>query len=388
MKSLEEIKNFAEKKYFQVIDSVFNQVKIFPLVYDRFGKMDKSKLQKNFEQNQIEIKELIENSKKFNFEIIWEETNNRKIGVTKIPKSIQFIDLKFYLKFIQKESEFQILEEDFEKLISIFPELQLWLRVNIKELIPISSSLDKIISILSFFKNHPKPNLYIRELPIEGVDTKFIESNQKNLILLLDQILLKEYINENETNFEKRYYLKSKAILIRFRILDKTLNQNFPKEIFDLSIPIEEFQKLNFREETVFITENLINFLAFPKLKNSILILGGGYASSNLKYLKNISEKKIYYWGDMDSHGFQILSNLRFFFPQTQSIFMDKICYEMFQHLATNDNQKISSLPENLNSDEEKLFNYINSIEKANQLEQEKIPFEYVIEVLKNLNKF
>jgi len=54
---------------------------------------------------------------------------------------------------------------------------------------------------------------------------------------------------------------------------------------------------------------------------------------SNIHWL---SDKNIYYWGDMDIHGFQILSQLRSYFPHVRSIMMDMETYRTFEKLSVN----------------------------------------------------
>ncbi|NOR71388.1 MAG: hypothetical protein GQ532_17115, partial [Methylomarinum sp.] len=40
------------------------------------------------------------------------------------------------------------------------------------------------------------------------------------------------------------------------------------------------------------------------------------------------------YWGDLDTHGFAILSRLRHYYPQVKSILMDEKTLEQFAHLS------------------------------------------------------
>jgi len=76
--------------------------------------------------------------------------------------------------------------------------------------------------------------------------------------------------------------------------------------------------------QRVFITENETNFLAFPPACNAIVIFGAGYgwdALSRSRWLNNCS---IHYWGDIDTHGFGILDQLRGHFDHVVSFLMDR----------------------------------------------------------------
>jgi hypothetical protein len=47
----------------------------------------------------------------------------------------------------------------------------------------------------------------------------------------------------------------------------------------------------------IFITENEINFLAFPNARDSLVIFGAGYGFEMLSRAKWLSGCRIYYWG-------------------------------------------------------------------------------------------
>ncbi|MDX1958007.1 MAG: DUF2220 family protein [Leptospiraceae bacterium] len=388
MKSYHEIQNFCLNKYKEFLICNFSNIDFFPLRMNQFGKYKSNELSKNFFQVDSEILELKKNSKEelgYGYEIEWETSNARNSGKNNLPSTIYFSNKSDYLKFIDKENEFFILEEDANLMLEKFPELNTWFLENPSKLISISDDLEKILSIFEFFKKNPRPNLYLRELPIEGIDTKFIERNKSILIEILDIILDSDNILLSEDSIEKRYYLKTKPILIRFRILSDNYSL-FPKGVRDISIPISEFKTLVFSEKNVFITENLINFLSFPNQEDSIIICGGGYSVLNLNQLENLQDKEIYYWGDIDMNGFDILSKFREFFPTTKSFLMDTITYQYYSHLAVSTNISIKSIPNNLTRDEFELFDFLSKKQTGNRLEQEKIPFDCVKEKLIHLH--
>ena len=390
MKELTEIKNFAVKEYDNFLKDYFSGVDFFPLMHKSFGKYNRDELQKKFQKITQDVQLLLDNSKEkvgYGYEIVWEQINSRSVGKNQYPKTIQFNTQTDYLKFISKENEFSILVEDSNYLLRKFPELKKWFLANPYSLIPISLKLEKVISICEYFQKNPRPNIYLRELPILGVDTKFIEDNQRILKIFLDEILSPENMNLKEPDFETRYFLKSKPNLIRFRILDPSINKLFPRNIFDITLTFDEFQDLQFEENNIFITENQINFLAFPKLESSLIVVGSGYNVVNIGKLENLKSKTFYYWGDLDSHGFDILSKFREYFPSisVKSFLMNKETYETFSHLATDLNKPIDYVPSKLYPEETFLFEYINSLEKNNRLEQERIPLFYIKEILEKM---
>lgn len=382
MKSLEEIRKFSLNKYKEFLVSHFTGKEFFPLKFSQFGKYKPSEIAKKFSTINDDILELKKNSKEklgFGYEIEWEMNNHRNSGKNQFPKSIYFSNQIDYLKFIAKEKEFSILQEDSKRLFEVFPELQSWILQNPMRLVSISDDLEDIISVCNFLKENPKPNLYVRELPIAGIDTKFIEKNSSILKQFLDRILDASNILSSEDNFEKRYFLKTKSNLVRFRILSKQGFSMFPGSIRDISLPFEEFLSLDFFGVKVFITENLTNFLSFPAMENAIIIYGEGYSVINLKALNNLQDLEIYYWGDIDLRGFDILSKFREYFPNTKSFLMDAFTYETFSHLSVNvETEATPSGLKNLTIEESELFDFLKKVQNGNRLEQERIPFDYI----------
>jgi hypothetical protein len=73
----------------------------------------------------------------------------------------------------------------------------------------------------------------------------------------------------------------------------------------------------------VFVVENKVNLLTLPKSSRSIALGGFGDGVTLLFDIPWLSNQQLFYWGDLDLDGFDILATLRHRFPQTQSLFMD-----------------------------------------------------------------
>lgn len=165
-------------------------------------------------------------------------------------------------------------------------------------------------------------------------------------------------------------------------MLDKHLTSlgNFS----DISIPLSDFEKLDLPAKNVLITENKMNFLTLPAMPSTIAVWSGG--GFNVSYLRNIAwltEKDILYWGDIDEHGFQMLHQLRSYYPNTQSIMMDYKTFEHFSEFSVAGARNKSEQLSLLNEEEYKLFERLKMMDK-NRLEQEKISQGYVEEYLKS----
>ncbi len=74
----------------------------------------------------------------------------------------------------------------------------------------------------------------------------------------------------------------------------------------------------------VFVTENETNFLTFPQVRDAIVIFGAGYGWEALARSHWMNKCIMYYWGDIDTHGFGILDQLRSHFDHVDSFLMDR----------------------------------------------------------------
>jgi hypothetical protein len=113
-----------------------------------------------------------------------------------------------------------------------------------------------------------------------------------------------------------------------------------------------------------------------PQLPNAIGIWGAGNAAQLLSSMSWIRNCILLYWGDIDVHGFHIVSRLRGAFPQLQTIMMDSQTLD--HHACFIMRAKRASHEHVLMLTEEEHAAYLRV--KAGQLllEQEKLPHDYV----------
>jgi hypothetical protein len=162
--------------------------------------------------------------------------------------------------------------------------------------------------------------------------------------------------------------------------LDDSLRPNLKCPVRDLSVPVYEFCNLYWPKCTVVITENKMNFLTLPSLPNAIGIWGGGGAAELLVSVDWLKTCRLIYWGDIDVHGFHILSRLRRSFPELVSVMMDMTTLERLPSLIGTAKAARYEDCGSLTVGE------CSTYEKVKQcgwlLEQEKIPQSYAVEQL------
>ena len=365
-----EIKKKAANKYKAYLQSIVEGESFNPIVIIGDKKPNEDTVK--FEE---ELTELISRSKEkigYGYTIEYQTVKTKRHGIQDIPTSITFQTECDYLKYINEEKATAKFQKDITNILSSFPELKDWIYKYPMKII--DNDWESLLKVCKYFKNTPKPHLYIRELPIQ-VHTKFIENNKSIIRELLD-IVIVEKINDDEKQFERRFNLKYDEPIVRFRILDNAISQQLFGDLDDLSIPISEFQYLSLPIQTVYVVENKINMLTFPVKRGSIVIWGHGFGVDIMKNVEWLKSKKIYYWGDLDAQGFQILSEFRTQFKQVQSFFMDRYTFDKYfegdKGTVTNVEKELC-----LTHDEHDMYKYLK--ENNFRLEQEKIPYEYAL---------
>ena len=363
-----EIKKRAANKYKAYLQSIVEGETFSPIVI-----VGDKKPNEDIVKFEVELTELMNHSKEkkgYGDTIEFQSVKTKRHGLQDIPTGISFQTEYDYLKYINEEKNTAKFKKDIADILSLFPALKDWIYKYPMKVI--DNDWESLLKVCKYFNDTPQPCLYIRELPI-NVHTKFIESNKGIIRELLD-IIIPEYIDENEKHFENRFHLKYDEPLVRFRILDEGISLELFGGVNDLSIPISEFHQLSLPIQTVYVVENKINMLTFPNKRSSIVIWGHGFGVEVMKDVEWLKTKKIYYWGDLDAQGFQILSEIRTYFRQVESFLMDRDTFDLYFDNETGTKTNVEK-DLCLTQEENELFKHLK--ENNYRLEQEKIPFDY-----------
>jgi hypothetical protein len=288
------------------------------------------------------------------------------------------------LTIIGKQKQARKFKTLADATIIAFPILRDWLQKRPLKALQHAHDWPQMLNVLQWLTQHPRPNIYLRQIDLPGIHTKFIEHHKNLLTELLDIILPDDAINFEATGvkgFEQRYGFRSKPAQVRFRLLDPNTTI---QGLTDLAVPAQELARLQLPITNVFITENDINGLAFPCIAKSMVIFGLGYGLQTLNEIGWLNDKAIYYWGDIDTHGFAMLDQIRQYFPHTESLLMNKETLLAHQQLWGEENKPTSRDLNNLQPHEMDLYQKIinNRYRKNLRLEQERIGFSWLKAVL------
>ncbi|WP_411734300.1 Wadjet anti-phage system protein JetD domain-containing protein [Paeniglutamicibacter sp.] len=165
-----------------------------------------------------------------------------------------------------------------------------------------------LLAVADWFRDHDASGLTPRQVPIEGFDSKWLNTSQ-HLIQALSGNHDLGLINRPRT--------------VHFAYLDPQHHADGGRR-FD-SATEGDPSSLDYRPITIIITENKDTALFFPDLERAIAIQGAGAAGpAFIPFLPWVSEcDNIIYWGDLDAEGFEIVHQYRKRTLNARTIFMD-----------------------------------------------------------------
>lgn len=264
--------------------------------------------------------------------IEWREWNHRIQGTQRLPAVVWLDSLQEAVAFIGKARQAQRFEALWRHTAVMQPALLAWLSRRPIQALGLADRWERLLTVVAWLQAHPRPGVYLRQVDAPGVDSKFIEAHRGVLAELLDLGLPPELIEieaTGVTQFTRRFGFRDKPVRIRFRLLDPALPslpgcQTMPSVLPDITLDATSFAALALPVERVFVTENETNFLAFPAVAGSIVVFGAGYGWEALARAAWMDRCQLLYWGDIDTHGFAILDQLRGYFPGAVSFLMDR----------------------------------------------------------------
>jgi hypothetical protein len=323
------------------------------------------------------------------YSVAFKEVAHQKLGRLRVPESIMFESAEDVAACAGESAGLACFAALAQALRRREQRLVDWLAEQPLRAIEVQGDLPRLLAVVEHFQAHPRPMRYARELGIPGVDSKFIEENRALLGAWLDRLLPAEAVDATvrglaDGGFERRFGLRCDEPLIRFRWLDRAFMLD--DCIADATVPLSEFAAYAPRCERVFVTENKINFLTLPGCAGSLAVFGGGYAIDRLGSIPWLREKLLYYWGDIDTHGFAILSRLRRRWAHTRSLLMDRDTLLGHKELWGEEPQDRRCLHEldGLDGEERALYDDLrfDRLGERVRLEQERIGYSQVLDVV------
>lgn len=335
------------------------------------------------------------------YRVAFEERRHHQLGTNSIPVQVWIDTRNDALAFIRKGRE----AAEFDRIVSETRERQPlllpWLQRRSLRALELAAEWQRLLNTVEWLQKHPRPAIYLRQANIPDVDSKFIEQHRGVLTELLDLALPAAAVQQETTGisrFERRYGFLAKTPRIRFRMLDYNLRV-FAEHVVrnahvnaaddtraeeDITVPLGLFAALRLPITRVFIIENEIDFLAFPLMTQSMVVFGAGYGVESLAAAAWLAHVDLYYWGDIDTHGFVILDALRRVLPEAKSFLMDHATLMAHRTVWGQEPKPATYDLPNLLTEEARLYDDLrtNRLGERLRLEQERISSPWLLEAL------
>jgi hypothetical protein len=249
-----------------------------------------------------------------------------------------------------------------------------WLASHPMRALRLADAWEKLLATVRWIERWQVPAMYLRQVDVPGVDTKFIERHKGVLTELLDIQLDPSRVDSAAPDFAGRYGFLRKPGYLRFR-----MDGGF-RGFSELSVRADEFAAPPDGVTRVYVVENEITYLAFPVPPRAMVIFGAGYAVSVLEPLGWLAGFDVVYWGDIDTHGFAILNRLRHRLPHVSSMLMDRVTLLAHRDYWITEPSPTAAVLDHLDLAESGLYADLvsNAYAPSIRLEQERISFAAV----------
>lgn len=316
-------------------------------------------------------------------QVRWQQRQWSRMGSHELPHSLSISSLADLIAEVGATEQWNRYDARRTELLSLWPRLATngWLRANVQLLVDLDDQdFVRLKDVVAWSERSAPADCYMREIPISGIDSKWMERRKGVILGLLRAI---GAASPADADLEDALGLKRIPQRIRLRILCDELAAQFGG-LNDFEIPLDQAQSLPIATSMVWIVENQPTFLAIPRMRSAVAIAGMGQRVSLIDKLPwLLAARQVLYWGDLDAWGFSCLNTARKAYPNLKSILMDRCTWD--DHIALCVDEDVKAPPDTssefLTSAEAAMLEHIReqrSLEKGRaRLEQERISWAY-----------
>jgi hypothetical protein len=314
----------------------------------------------------------------------YKKVGGRHIGANLIPGRAWVDGYEQAWTLLGTAAEVRRLGELTNQTTIACPRLLPWLTSHPVKALALAGGWSQLLATVAWIDKRQTPGMYLRQVDVPGVDTKFIERHKGVLTDLLDQQLNADRVDQQTRDFEARFRFRRKPAYVRFRCCGRFGESGFT----ELTVRADELAAPPPAITRAYIVENEVTYLAFPLPAEAMVIFGGGYAVDALESLAWLRVLDVIYWGDIDTHGFAILNRLRHHLPQARSILMDHATLQAHRAQWVREPTPTTAALDLLDPAEQSLYRDLVTSEfgPAIRLEQERISFAAIERALVTLS--
>ena len=307
-------------------------------------------------------------------DVRWGDRQWARLGAQSVPERLVLVGADAVAAFAgpAPAREWRLLRERAALLRAAFPQAPAALAAAIRTHALALQRLGQadfstLLGVVAWLVEHPSSGSRIRQLPIRGIDTKWLEGHRAVVEGLHAAVSGRSSLG-----------LVAAPDRVRVRFLDPALR---PGGLADVTAPVEQLAELAVVPSVVFVFENLETLFSMPELPGAVAVHGSGYAAPRLGGIPWIQGARIIYWGDLDSDGFAILHALRLGCVSVTSVLMTEATLLAHRDLWVPEPKAATGTYSTLTADEQAALGRIRS-EGNVRLEQERIPWQLALPAL------
>jgi hypothetical protein len=314
--------------------------------------------------------------------VIDKTVGGRRFGVTTLPARVRVDDLADLSRLLGTTRQIATHDRLLESA-AWAPRVRDWVADKPHRALAHADDFAALMVALRWIVDNAGSGRRLREIDAPGIDTKFIESHHRILLELGALVVESDLMRPTEPGIAGRFGFATADTRIRFRMLDHDIDS--PIAGFDdVEVRAVDLARTPLRVSTVYIVENLATYLSFPDVPDAAVLFGGGYAAVAIGALTWLRDKRIRYWGDLDTHGFAILDRVRVTIGHAESFLMDSDTLLAHRRSwGTEPHQVTRSLPRLTDAEAQTYQALVEAtFGPSIRLEQERIPMAQAREVL------
>ena len=226
----------------------------------------------------------------------------------------------------------------------------------------------QFIDTVTWINANDTSRFYERELPIRGIDSKWI-AQHRSLIESLTGPL----------------EFKRAPAMMDMRSLDSSC------KLFGLHrvcCELDEVRRHQLPGSRAIIVENYQTYIALPEMPDTIAIYGQGMNAISLSRDATwLHDREVLYWGDLDSNGFYILDHVRMNLPHTRSVLMDLATARAHAAYGVEETTSKRFKPITLSDEEQATLEFLHTHADNTwlRIEQERIGFDWARRALQRI---
>jgi hypothetical protein len=238
------------------------------------------------------------------------------------------------------------------------------------------TDFELLLTVAAWFQTNTANGYTPRQVPIPGVHAKWLNTHQPLILALSGR--------------DNLGLLPRHPPRIHFTYLDPHYRATGARR-HDSATVGDPFTP-PYRPTVVIISENKDTAIHFPPLPGGAAVEGDGFGGKTAAAFPWITgAPHLYYWGDIDTHGYEILNGWRDDNVPVTSILMDPHTYDTYEVYGTNtDHNGILLKPgspkplPHLTPDERSVYNRLvdPALRSHRRIEQERIPLQVALDTL------